>query len=232
MARNLPDSLITLLAEADKRKGFPAGTMLSVMQQESGGNAKYLDDPTAYHYGLNAQGKRVAGHTGKVSTAFGPFGILESTGSDPGYGVQPLQGKDINEQVRFASDYLAARSKQGGGLQAGLAGYGEGQKYANQVMARTGNPAPVEQQVSPVQLAQAPTPTTVAYRDVAPSNGPIPMGYVAPDPEGWGQFKQAMPEQIQASSLDFGNRVQQPGYVSMEMPKVDFRAFSRFKGRA
>jgi len=107
-------------------------------------------------------------------------------------------------------------------------------QYGQQVASRIPN-SPQVQEVpvqAPVQLAQAPTPTTVAYRDVAPSSGPIPMGYVAPDREGWDQIKQAMPEQIQASSLDFGNRVQQPGYVSMEMPKVDFRAFSRFKGRA
>ncbi len=125
-----------LLAAADARQGFPAGTMRSVMQQETGGNAKYLNDPSTYHYGLNADGRRVAGHTGKISTAFGPFGILESTGAQPGYGVSPLASKDLNEQIRFAADYLGARSKRAGGLRQGLAGYGEGGKYGAQVMAR------------------------------------------------------------------------------------------------
>ena len=134
-----PEGISALLAQADQQRGFPAGTMASIMQQETGGNPKYLQDPTTYHYGLNEDGKRVAGHTGKVSTAFGPFGILESTASKLGYGVVPLQNKSLEEQVRFAADYLAARSKDGG-LAAGLAGYGEGEKYAKQVLARVGTP--------------------------------------------------------------------------------------------
>ena len=115
-----------LLQVADKQYGFPAGTMASLMQQETGGNQRYLNDPTAYHYGPNAEGKRIAGHTGKVSTAFGPFGILESTAANPGYGVAPLKDKSLEEQVRFAAEYLGARSKASGGLASGLAGYGEG----------------------------------------------------------------------------------------------------------
>jgi hypothetical protein len=135
----MPDKVMGLLAQADKRNGFPEGTMYSVMQQEVGGQLeKFLGDPSAYHYGLNKDGKRVAGHTGKVSTAFGPFGILESTGKKPGYGVEPLKDKSLEEQVRFAADYLAARSKDAGGLKGGLAGYGEGAKYANQVAGRVG----------------------------------------------------------------------------------------------
>lgn len=102
-----------LLQAADKQYGFPSGTMASLMQQETGGNQKYLNDPAAYHYGLNAEGKRIAGHTGKVSTAFGPFGILESTAANPGYGVAPLKDKSLEEQVRFAAEYLGARSKAG-----------------------------------------------------------------------------------------------------------------------
>jgi len=56
-------------------------------------------------------------------------------------------------------------------------------QYGQQVAGRMGKVPQVQavQVQAPVQLAQAPTPTTVAYRDVAPSNGPIPMGYVAPD---------------------------------------------------
>lgn len=142
-AQGLPADFVALLAAQDKRKGFPAGTMQSVVKQEVGSRAgEFLQNPSLYHYGLNAEGKRIAGHTGKVSTAFGPFAILESTGADPGYRVTPLKDKSLGEQVRFAADYLAARSKSGGGLLQGLAGYGEGAKYAEQVMAKIGGIGP------------------------------------------------------------------------------------------
>lgn len=133
----IPEPIGLLLDEEDKYHDRPMGTMRSVFLQEVGGNIqKYLENPEQYHYPLNSEGKRIAGHTGKVSTAFGPFGILESTAADPGYGVVPLKDKGIAEQIRFASDYLQARIKQGGSLEAGLAGYGEGSKYAQQVLAR------------------------------------------------------------------------------------------------
>ena len=160
---NAPDELVQLLIEADKRNGFPVGTMASVMRQEIGGNTKYIQDPAAYHYPAGSDGRRVAKHTGKVSTAFGPFGILESTAADPGYGVRPLQDKSLAEQVRFASDYLAARAKQAGSLEKGLAGYGEGTKYSQQVMSRLGAPgsppqAVGQQQVAPVNQAPVAQP--------------------------------------------------------------------------
>lgn len=133
----IPEPIGLLLDEEDKFHNRPIGTMRSVFQQEVGGNIqKYLENPEQYHYPLNSEGKRIAGHTGKVSTAFGPFGILESTAADPGYGVVPLKDKGIAEQIRFASDYLQARIKQAGSLEAGLAGYGEGSKYAQQVLNR------------------------------------------------------------------------------------------------
>lgn len=153
-----PDELVQLLIEADKRNGFPVGTMASVMRQEIGDNPKYIQDPSTYHYPLNAQGKRIAKHTGEISTAFGPFGIVESTAARPGWGVKPLQDKSLNEQVRFASEYLAARAKQAGSLEKGLAGYGEGGAYSQKVMSRLGAPgappqAVVQQQPAPVNQA-------------------------------------------------------------------------------
>lgn len=154
-----PDELVQLLIEADKRNGFPVGTMASVMRQEIGSNTKYIQDPAAYHYPAGPDGRRVAKHTGKVSTAFGPFGILESTAADPGYGVRPLQDKSLAEQVRFASEYLAARAKQAGSLEQGLAGYGEGQKYSQQVLGRLGAPSVPPQVVAqqqPAPVNQAP----------------------------------------------------------------------------
>lgn len=145
----IPENLSKLLAAAEKASGLPAGTMQSILKQEVGSNPAYLEDPTKYHYPLNAMGKRIAGHTGKESTAFGPFGILDSTARQPGYGVKPMVDKSIEEQVRFSAEYLAARAKSAGSLSAGLAGYGEGSKYAAQVMARM--PA-----TQPVVMAQAP----------------------------------------------------------------------------
>jgi hypothetical protein len=125
------------LAAAEQKNGLPAGTLRSIMKQETGGKtAEYLADPSKYHYGLDANGQRIAGHTGKISTAFGPFGILESTGKKPGYGVSPLKDKSLDEQIRFSAEYLSARSKSAGSLRDGLAGYGEGGAYANGVLSR------------------------------------------------------------------------------------------------
>lgn len=134
----------------EERTGLPRGMLSAIMQQETGGKQDYIVDPAKYHYGLNAEGKRIAGHTGKVSTAFGPFGILESTAASPGYGVEPLKDKSLGEQLRFASDYLSARIRKAGSVEAGLAGYGEGSKYAAQVLGRLGQPVP----------AQSETPTS------------------------------------------------------------------------
>lgn len=170
-----PDELIQLLIEADKRNGFPVGTMASVMRQEIGGNSKYIQDPAAYHYPLGPDGRRAAKHTGKVSTAFGPFGILESTGANPGYGVKPLQDKSLGEQVRFASDYLAARAKQAGSLEKGLAGYGEGAKYSQEVMGRLGAPGAPPQVVAQQQVAPV---------NQAPVAQPMPQIPQAPDQMG------------------------------------------------
>jgi hypothetical protein len=142
-----------LLAEAESSRGLPTGLLSSVMQQETGGKQDYLNDPAKYHYAANKQGKRVAGHTGKVSTAFGPFGLLESTGAKPGYGVQPLKDKSLPEQVRFAADYLGARIKHAGDVAAGLAGYGEGPKYASSVLSRLGW-KPEGKDVIPVAVAE------------------------------------------------------------------------------
>lgn len=188
MAKNspalaLPDKVFSLLADADKQRGFPPGTMQSLLMQETGGQAKYLSDPTTYHYAANAEGKRIAGHTGKISTAQGPFGILESTGKTPGYGVKPMGDKaDLAEHIRFAADYLAARSKSGGGLSAGLAGYGEGAKYATQVARRRdGQPAVVPTMVEPVvQMAQAPVVEQPAAAVPAPEVAPVVLAQAEP----------------------------------------------------
>jgi len=127
------------LAAAEKANGLPPGMMRSVVQQEVGGNAAaYINDPAKYHYEPDANGRR-------KSSAFGPFGILESTAKNPGYGVSPLKDKSLAEQTRFASEYLSARSRSAGSFAGGLAGYGEGAGYANSVLSRVpkvGTPVP------------------------------------------------------------------------------------------
>lgn len=120
-------------ARLEKERGLPPGTMRSVRMKETSGSQAYIDDPSKYHYGLNAEGRRIAPHTGKVSTAFGPYGLLESTARDPGWGVNPLQSKDLEEQARFTADYLAKRIELAGSVEGGLAGYGEGAAYGASV---------------------------------------------------------------------------------------------------
>ena len=241
----IPENVMGMLAAADKRNGFPPGTMASVMQQEVGGDInKYLADPSTYHYGLNAEGKRVAGHTGKVSTAFGPFGILESTGADPGYGVKPLANKSLDEQVRFAADYLAARAKAGGSLEAGLAGYGEGAKYSGQVMARMApSQAPVARNQAPIQSAQVaqlgtfpvqpapeapvlvasspaqPVPEMVAEAAAAAAPQQVPMN----QSDAWQEFLrtvQGARQPINVADLDFGNPQMQ---VATKIPQFQYQ---------
>jgi len=239
-----------LLADADARHGFPTGTMASVWKQETGGNQKYLDDPGAYHYAAGPDGRRVAGHTGKVSTAFGPFGILESTGRDPGYGVKPLTSKDLNEQVRFASDYLAARSKSAGGLSAGLAGYGEGQKYAAQVEARrngeagisrgTRRPQPGETPVVPADPATPGVTMLAASSPAEPVRAELAAPVPTADQEAWERFLATQnqpvaqaPQPDMAQQLASFGQVQAPQFQAVPVaPRaIDFRAFGQW-GRA
>lgn len=131
-------SMNDMIAKAEKANGLPAGTLSSIVTQETGNNQDYIKDPSKHHYAKDASGKR-------KSSAFGPYGILESTAKNPGYGVAPLLDKSLAEQTRFAAEYLAARRKAAGGdLSKALAGYGEGSKYANEVMARTGSMSGVQ----------------------------------------------------------------------------------------
>lgn len=132
----LPDVVQKGITEVGKRTGLPDGLMQSIIVQEISGKGEYFDNPAKYHYEPGTDGKR-------KSTAFGPYGILDSTAKDPGYGVAPLKDKNnLEEQTRFATEYLAARIKdavaKGGTMEDGIAGYGEGMKYANDVMKRLG----------------------------------------------------------------------------------------------
>jgi len=194
----LPDDVVAILAAQDKRKNFPPGTMQSLMTQEIGGQeSKYLKDITAYHYAPNAEGKRIAGQTGKVSTAFGPFGLLDSTSKDPGYGVTPLGDRSsFAEQARFSADYLDGRSKAAGSLNAGLAGYGQGKPYSDQVVARRDNTrfpnaekAPVP--VAPVVAAAAATPQAAPVAPVVVAQAdalPVAATPAVAQADAWQEF--------------------------------------------
>ena len=130
----LPDVVQKGITEVGKRTGLPDGLMQSIIVQEISDKGEYFDNPAKYHYEPGTDGKR-------KTTAFGPYGILDSTAKDPGYGVAPLKDKnDLAEQTRFATEYLAARIKdavaKGGTMEDGIAGYGQGVKYAEDVMKR------------------------------------------------------------------------------------------------
>ena len=254
----LPDSVVTLLADADKQRGFPPGTMLSLMSQEIGGQeSKYLEDPSAYHYGVDAAGRRGPKNSKVTSTAFGPFGIVKSTAAKPGYGLSPLKGMSFEDQLNFAADYLAARSKSAGGLEAGLAGYGEGAKYAAQVVKRRdGGAAVMNSAVAPVnsppvQVAQAVVDAprnivaTPPVRGEPPEMGidsstglPMPM----PMPNEWVAFTKAMQDttgaaeasktQIPTNSSVF-SELQIPDFlrITQEMPAnlpINFTGFGSY----
>ena len=240
MAKNslaLSDRVVGLLAAADVRNGLPAGTMFSVMQQEIGGQSKFMADPTLPHYptGVAPNGKR--------SSAFGPFGILESTGRDPGYGVAPLKDKSLDEQIRFASDYLAGRTRAAGGdLSKGLAGYGEGVKYANQVTARVGggrgfvNPDPVALQPA---VAAAPTPipmipnapvqvaAPVARPEIPAAVDPQVVAQAAPVEDPWNNLQRevgaAMAERFKPTDMQYGAAPTKAVVPSAPMGPVDYQ---------
>lgn len=247
------DNLPAMLAAAEARAGLPKGAMASVLAQETGGNTKFLEDPTAYHYAPGPDGRRVAPHTGQVSTAFGPFGILESTASKPGYGVEPLKDKSLGEQIRFAADYLAARVKSAGGLEAGLASYGEGPKYAKQVVSRMGKGGePPGLQPQAVASGAAPAvsrpdtpvsaPVDVPPQVLAAVVMPETVGGTPPSGLGgdaWQEFLNKMPRQaapIQVADLDF-TRLKTPNFslppknlAGMGSRQPNFAAFSAWKG--
>lgn len=167
--------------------------MFALMQQETSGNQKFIDDPTTYHYPLDETGKR-------KSSAAGPYGILNGTGKDPGYGVQPLKDNSFAEHTRFASDYLKAR---------GAAAYGTGPAYAAQLQARIqGNQPVVAARVVPTVVPvadprSAPVEVPVAQAaQVAQAQQQVPATAMASNPGAWQQWldaRQTAPNQVAAA---------------------------------
>jgi hypothetical protein len=150
---------VDYLGTLERERGLPSGVMQSLAQQESRGRN------LGYHYKPDANGKR-------KSSASGIFGILDSTGRDPGYGVAPLTAPAYllspEEQARFAADYLAARiDGEGGNVELGLAGYGEGLRYARQVQQRIGTQAPASNATPKTGLTPAQPTIDQRYRERA-----------------------------------------------------------------
>jgi hypothetical protein len=119
-------------------------------------------------------------------------------------------------------------------LEGGLAAYGEGPKYAQQVVGRIKGGGSV-------QLAQAPevqavAPTQVVAREL-PSLTPdaVPMAQMPIDME-WRQLQQAMPAKpIQVADMDYGAEFGSMAIPQFNMPaftptKRTMPDFNRFKG--
>lgn len=249
-SKDIPADIIGLLQAADAKNGFPKGLMAALMQQEIGGNYdKYLGNPGEYHYPLNESGKRIAKHSGKESNAFGPFGILDSTAAKPGYGVAPLKDKSLGEQIRFASEYLGARIKSAGGIRAGLAGYGEGNAYAERVLSRVGGgmaqpPVAVAQQPAShtVKPAENPAPTPGEIAGWMPTaqvtQSPAPKEEVPAGPDPWQEYLAASSNSAQAQQ-PVAQQTVRPSDFAIQMARfgetvaqarpvpVDFSAFRR-----
>jgi len=224
-------SMIEKLAAAEeKRAGLPAGTVSSIVAQETGWQQRFLVDPSEAHYKTGSDGKK------PKSSARGLGGILKDTARDPGYGVAPLKDWTVPEQLRFIADYAMAQIKRTGSVEKGLAAYGEGDKYAEQVAKRipgmgnavaTAPPsleprrmtqvaAPVRQpqpiavaelpRMPPAQAfmqAQAQQPVQAAQQVQAPAQ---PAGV---NPE-WEALQSLLPNKsMQAADLDYGNAAPQ-----------------------
>ena len=166
-----PQIIKQMAAKEDARLGLPIGLTASVIQQETGFNDKFLVDQRVPHY---------TGPKPK-STAAGLGGFLEGTARDPGYGVKPL-GSDwsIPNQVRFASELLAANIKRKGSIDKGLMAYGTGKpEYANAVLSRVGwKPVTEQPTVTPIPKEQAVQqqvqPMSVATNPSTQASTPIP----------------------------------------------------------
>lgn len=213
----ITDEMLSQLSAADKLYKQEPGTMYALMMQESSG----MYGPKDAHY---ADGK---------STASGPFGILDGTARDPGYGVKPLDKStgSFADHLAFAGSYLSKR---------GLAAYGEGEKYAQQVTARIrgGKPSPkaaiaMADPTALAMVAQAvPKPIQqIAPEVVAPVQQPMLAQQVVPieqpqDP--WGAMEQAMPSPILANSFNYGGA---PTQSQQQTIQPNFSRFSAFKGR-
>lgn len=178
---NAPADWLELMATEEKRTGLPSGTLASLVKQETGFQQRFLEDPSAAHYAAGPNGEK------PKSSARGLGGILEGTAKKPGYGVAPLKDWSVPEQLRFMADYVTARGKRAGSLEAGLAGYGEGTKYAAQVASRIPNRTPATKEQD--------APAMVAQQEVAPvtQEAPVQMA-LAPEELPPLQYKPSMNE--------------------------------------
>lgn len=165
--KEMREYLKQLERKKEKELNLPSGLITSLRVQEGGDRDDFLMQPDKFHYKPGADGKK------PKTTARGLYGTLEGTARDPGYNVKPLADWSPEAQVNFAGAYVAGRAKSAGGLKAGLAGYGEGNKYADSVLSRVNN-----WEATPLQAAaprEQRVPEQVAAMTVAAGNqGAIP----------------------------------------------------------
>ena len=146
------------------------------------------------------------------------------------------------------ADYTLARGKQAGGLEAGLAGYGDGGKYAQQVLGRLGK------QVSPLALpdeaivAAARQSGAVGGVEIPPELLPQVVAKAAPkevlvapvySPEDpWAGMAQLGRQEVRPVDLSYGDDRDGFGFpkpksvIPQGIVAPDFKAFGGFKGRA
>lgn len=136
----------------------------ALFQQESGGQHR------------DANGNLVASPKG----ALGISQVMPKTGSDPGYGVLPLQNHTEAEYRRFGRDYLAAMLRNyGGDRRKALAAYNAGPGAVDSAIRNYGDdwlghlPMETQNYVPNVlrRLPKVPTPAQLPGNDAG--NGPL-----------------------------------------------------------
>ena len=153
---------------AEKAHGLPSGTLRAIMHNEIRNSNAYLDEPDKYHYPVAADGKHRT-KDGVQSSAFGPFGILDSTAQKPGYGITPLKDKSLDEQVRFTAETLSKTSQKLGGLDKALDLYGGNTPgYTQKVLANIANPERIAVKGSQAPIAVAKDESNIQPKDTNP----------------------------------------------------------------
>lgn len=110
-------------------------------------------------------------------------------------------------------------------------------QYAQQVVGRIpkGGSIVPNPGAAPIPVAEAPVQLAQSVPMVQTPQGPVPVGYAAPDAGSWKEFQQAMADPITPASLDFGSAPKgfNPlAYAPQGGGEVNFRAFNAKRVRA
>lgn len=103
----------------EKSNNLPKGALRALRFIETSDSDAYYLDPAKYH-------------NPKIGTASGLYGILDSTGRDPGWGIKAVDKSSLEDNIRFAAQYLSARTRNAPDFYTGLKNYGDGtQSYVD-----------------------------------------------------------------------------------------------------